>query len=193
MQTPIRHAMLTCTFATRHHVRGRWHLPPNDFIFYPQFTLIRDSNPIILTLPAQTTDPLLFFQLPASMARTRSAKLSPERQTTSSPPQDDNETPPTPSFSGALAKFQYEEATTATHASSEGPPARSRVSKRTRTTITVAAVTASSPRPKKRRKASTYADPSKYAHLEPLVDIIEPNLICVFVGTNPGEIGRAHV
>jgi len=33
---------------------------------------------------------------------------------------------------------------------------------------------------------SGYADPSKYAHLSPLTDILEPGLICVFVGTNPG-------
>ncbi|KAL5117296.1 uracil DNA N-glycosylase Thp1 [Pleosporales sp. CAS-2024a] len=38
----------------------------------------------------------------------------------------------------------------------------------------------------KKRASSKYADPSKYAHLSPLVDILEPNLICVFVGTNPG-------
>lgn len=43
-----------------------------------------------------------------------------------------------------------------------------------------------SPPPKKRRTASKYANPSKYAHLSPLIDILEPNLICVFVGTNPG-------
>ncbi|CAN9208291.1 unnamed protein product [Alternaria alternata] len=39
---------------------------------------------------------------------------------------------------------------------------------------------------KKKRMPSRYADPSKYAHLSPLVDILQPNLICVFVGTNPG-------
>lgn len=45
----------------------------------------------------------------------------------------------------------------------------------------------SSPSPaKRRRQSSKYAPPSKYAHLKPLVDILEPNLICVFVGTNPG-------
>lgn len=45
----------------------------------------------------------------------------------------------------------------------------------------------SSPSPAKRqRQSSKYAPPSKYAHLKPLVDILEPNLICVFVGTNPG-------
>ncbi|KAF2197807.1 DNA glycosylase, partial [Delitschia confertaspora ATCC 74209] len=45
---------------------------------------------------------------------------------------------------------------------------------------------ASSPRPQKKRKPSKYAPPEKYAHLSPLTDILAPNLICVFVGTNPG-------
>lgn len=46
---------------------------------------------------------------------------------------------------------------------------------------------ASSPSPsKKRRESSKYAPPSKYAHLPKLTDILAPNLICVFVGTNPG-------
>ena len=35
-------------------------------------------------------------------------------------------------------------------------------------------------------KASTYADPSKYAHLKELPDIMEPNLLGIFVGFNPG-------
>lgn len=44
-----------------------------------------------------------------------------------------------------------------------------------------------SPSPaKKRRPSSRYAPPSTYAHLPKLVDILEPNLIGVFVGTNPG-------
>lgn len=42
-----------------------------------------------------------------------------------------------------------------------------------------------SPR-KKSRSPSGYAPPSKYAHLPELVDILEPDLICVFVGLNPG-------
>ncbi|OAG00764.1 DNA glycosylase [Paraphaeosphaeria sporulosa] len=42
------------------------------------------------------------------------------------------------------------------------------------------------PRHSKKRKSSGYAPSSKYAHLSPLVDILEPNLICCFVGTNPG-------
>ncbi len=44
-----------------------------------------------------------------------------------------------------------------------------------------------SPSPsKKRRSPSKYAPPSKYAHLPLLNDILEPNLIAVFIGNNPG-------
>lgn len=43
-----------------------------------------------------------------------------------------------------------------------------------------------SPAKKRRRESSRYAPPSKYAHLGPLTDILEPNLIGVFVGFNPG-------
>lgn len=39
---------------------------------------------------------------------------------------------------------------------------------------------------KKRKQPSRYAPPSKYAHLPALQDVLAPNLICVFVGTNPG-------
>jgi len=39
---------------------------------------------------------------------------------------------------------------------------------------------------KRRRQPSKYAPPSTYAHLPTLLDVLEPNLICVFVGTNPG-------
>jgi mismatch-specific thymine-DNA glycosylase len=39
---------------------------------------------------------------------------------------------------------------------------------------------------KKRKVPSKYAPPSKYQHLSPLTDILAPDLIAVFVGTNPG-------
>ncbi|CAD0108135.1 unnamed protein product [Aureobasidium uvarum] len=39
---------------------------------------------------------------------------------------------------------------------------------------------------KKRKAPSKYAPPSKYQHLSPLTDILAPDLIAVFVGTNPG-------
>ncbi|KAI7211125.1 DNA glycosylase [Hortaea werneckii] len=39
---------------------------------------------------------------------------------------------------------------------------------------------------KRKKPSSKYAPPSKYAHLPKLLDILEPDLICIFVGTNPG-------
>ena len=39
---------------------------------------------------------------------------------------------------------------------------------------------------KKRRRSKGYAPPSAYSHLPPLPDTISPNLLCVFVGLNPG-------
>ncbi|KAF1971635.1 DNA glycosylase [Bimuria novae-zelandiae CBS 107.79] len=116
--------------------------------------------------------------------------------------------PPAPSFKGQLSKFQYTSAASTSENATRRPdtktilpdlvptrlgtptsPAPPRSSKRTRTTVTTATTdpqTTPSPRPSKKRKPSSYAPPSKYAHLSPLVDILEPNLICVFVGTNPG-------
>lgn len=38
----------------------------------------------------------------------------------------------------------------------------------------------------KRKVSSGYADPSRYAHLSPLTDVLEPGLLLVFVGVNPG-------
>ena len=49
--------------------------------------------------------------------------------------------------------------------------------------------TSASPSPsrKKKRPSSSYAPPSKYAHLiNRLTDSLAPNLICVFIGVNPG-------
>ncbi|KAK2625698.1 hypothetical protein QTJ16_005010 [Diplocarpon rosae] len=44
-----------------------------------------------------------------------------------------------------------------------------------------------SPSPaKKARPPSGYAPPSTYAYLPELRDVLEPNLICVFIGLNPG-------
>lgn len=96
--------------------------------------------------------------------------------------------PPSTSFKGRLTKFKYK---TSQAISRDGSPvtvSSTRSAKRTRAVVTTAVESASttSPRLKKKRKPSKYADPSKYAHLSPLVDILEHNLICVFVGTNPG-------
>jgi len=91
----------------------------------------------------------------------------------------------TPSFKGQIAKFGYVEKLPSDEKDDTARPRRA--VKRARTDEASAEATpVSSPRPKKKRIPSKYADPSKYAHLAPLVDILEPDLICVFVGTNPG-------
>lgn len=130
------------------------------------------------------------------MARTRSSQPQIEQDGALRPVLSDDEdiehderlaTSPSASFQGRLQKYQYTETqTNRTIASIATSPIESR--KRARATVTEAtkSAPAPSPRPKKKRKPSKYADPSKYAHLSPLVDILEPNLICVFVGTNPG-------
>lgn len=48
------------------------------------------------------------------------------------------------------------------------------------------AATSPSPLKKHRHNAAGYAPPSKYAHLPKLNDILEPDLIGIFVGFNPG-------
>ncbi|KAH0541743.1 hypothetical protein FGG08_003835 [Glutinoglossum americanum] len=49
---------------------------------------------------------------------------------------------------------------------------------------------------KKAGRGSGYRPPEKYAHLKLLPDTLEPNLICVFVGLNPGirtaQMGHAY-
>jgi mismatch-specific thymine-DNA glycosylase len=95
--------------------------------------------------------------------------------------------PATASFKSRITKYQYGESSEfSTTAQSAKRPQR--VAKRARATeaSTAEEKPTSTPRPKKKRTPSKYADPSKYAHLSPLVDILEPNLICIFVGTNPG-------
>ncbi|EOD52026.1 putative g u mismatch-specific dna glycosylase protein [Neofusicoccum parvum UCRNP2] len=93
-------------------------------------------------------------------------------------------TRPQSTFNGRLQRFEYSESP----ATSPGKPASPQASpprpvlKRSRTTDAAA-----SPSPAKKRRASgKYAPPSKYAHLKPLTDILEPDLVCVFVGFNPG-------
>ncbi|KAJ4365497.1 uracil DNA N-glycosylase Thp1 [Ascochyta clinopodiicola] len=107
--------------------------------------------------------------------------------------------PPSTSFKSHLAKYQYVNGSTKENDAPILRPSRA-TTKRSRTTTVATKATSptatpssSSPRPtKKQRKSSKYADPSKYAHLSPLVDILEPDLICVFVGTNPGVSTAMH-
>lgn len=108
---------------------------------------------------------------------------------------DDDEEEPPSTFNGKLQHFQYGTTTSTTSSGSDGAPAASATTTTSRHTlkrtleqsigVADSAVKSSSPA-KKRRTPSKYAPPSKYAHLSVLKDILEPNLICVFVGTNPG-------
>ncbi|KAG0635342.1 uracil-DNA glycosylase-like protein [Tuber brumale] len=111
---------------------------------------------------------------------------------------------PSPSFGGLLSRFafsssSYIRASTVTHATASrptlpgNPPPTSR-NPRPKKPSAARIETSPSARPspppakpkKKRRKNTSYVPPSAYAHLPPLPDTLEENLICVFIGINPG-------
>jgi TDG/mug DNA glycosylase family protein len=94
----------------------------------------------------------------------------------------------TTSFKDRVGKFQYSNGNAPSNNDIAESGRPQRAAKRARPEEPDAVTTASTPsaRPKKKRATSQYAGASKYAHLSSLVDILEPNLICVFVGTNPG-------
>lgn len=101
---------------------------------------------------------------------------------------------PPASFKGRIAKYQYaSKPTKEDHAPLSACPAPSVKRSSVTSSAATTTMTTSLPRPaKKQRTSSKYADPSKYAHLSPLVDILETDLICVFVGTNPGVSTALH-
>ncbi|KFY25560.1 hypothetical protein V493_04583 [Pseudogymnoascus sp. VKM F-4281 (FW-2241)] len=72
-----------------------------------------------------------------------------------------------------------------TESSNSPSPSSTPRNKRNAEALSVRSSSSSSPS-KKPRTPAGYAPPSKYAHLNELVDILEPNLICAFVGLNPG-------
>jgi G:T/U-mismatch repair DNA glycosylase len=97
-------------------------------------------------------------------------------------------------FNGKLQQFQYSTVTSSTASvtpsgdlllSISGKTVGKRARKGTVERDGNSAWASPSPA-KKRRPSSKYAPPAKYAHLAPLTDILEPGLICVFVGFNPG-------
>lgn len=101
----------------------------------------------------------------------------------------------TSTFRSSLERFKHV-ANKPTEPTSRSPPARLDLRRNTRKrslddedkndrAVEITDLASASPA-KKRRPSSKYAPPSKYAHLKPLTDILEPNLICVFVGFNPG-------
>jgi mismatch-specific thymine-DNA glycosylase len=132
------------------------------------------------------------------MARTRSkqsevAKLA-EAVSTDQEPSDTEAASKAASFKNKLSGFQYTGVPESPAKDTSSPAPMPRTAKRARPNES-STKPAPSPRVTKKKKRSastkkrtpsTYADPSKYARLSPLVDILEPNLICVFVGTNPG-------
>ncbi len=91
--------------------------------------------------------------------------------------QGDEKSASAPSFGSKLQQYVHTD-----EVADDAPPRRS---SRKRSSA-VAIVSASSPPMKKRRQSSKYAPPSNYAHLPKLNDILEPGLIAVFVGFNPG-------
>lgn len=126
------------------------------------------------------------------MPQTQSSKLSCADEISQQVPDDTSA-----SFNGQLDQFCFNQGQNLPGKRSSSPQSSRTSVKRTRTVATTTIITTTGctttspePREKKRRKPSKYAHPSQYAHLKPLVDILEPNLICVFVGTNPG-IGTA--
>ena len=107
-----------------------------------------------------------------------------------------DDSPPPATFNGVLQQFEHVETQTIspqkriTRASalkqrSQTEPASGAVKRKT----SQAAELPLSPSPskKKKRSPSGYAPPSKYSHLvNNLVDSLAPNLICVYIGLNPG-------
>ena len=107
-----------------------------------------------------------------------------------------------PSFSGRLnlADFAFSPKTNVKKESASPVPRRSSRNstpgfaqetspdlKRKASSLGLSLSTSPSPSPsKKSRSPSGYAPPSTYSHLPPLPDAIAPNLICLFVGLNPG-------
>ncbi|KAK3674206.1 uracil DNA N-glycosylase Thp1 [Recurvomyces mirabilis] len=91
-------------------------------------------------------------------------------------------------FKSAIGRFQYDATDT------NGPRSTSKDSSDYRVTrkrplgdSSEDNTLSATPSPAKRqRQSSKYAPPSKYSHLPKLLDILEPDLICIFVGTNPG-------
>ena len=103
---------------------------------------------------------------------------------------------PPPSFKGALEQFTFSQ-TVPTSAITPTckvetqaiPPTQNASSRAASLKRKATQPVSASPTPsrKKQRPSSSYAPPSKYAHLTNyLTDSLAPNLICIFIGVNPG-------
>nr|OQO19753.1 hypothetical protein B0A51_11824 [Rachicladosporium sp. CCFEE 5018] len=112
---------------------------------------------------------------------------------------DDIKTEPIESgFATSLQRFRHENSkgTTSSGQLPATPAPRSiRKRKCEPTDLDVKPMVSPSPA-KKRRTPSKYTGPEAFEHLSPLNDTLAPNLICIFVGTNPGirtaEAGHAY-
>ncbi|KAK6438461.1 uracil DNA N-glycosylase Thp1 [Oleoguttula sp. CCFEE 5521] len=101
-------------------------------------------------------------------------------------------------FATSLQRFRHDE-TNGTTSSGQLPatltPRSTRKRKREPLNLDVKPTVSPSPA-KKRRTPSKYTGPEVFEHLSPLNDTLAPNLICIFVGTNPGirtaEAGHAY-
>ena len=89
------------------------------------------------------------------------------------------------SFNGKLQQFQFNDAASST-STTVARTTRSKQSSANKTPPSIKDAKTRVTKTRQKRPSKQYADPSKYAHLKPLTDILEPNLICVFVGFNPG-------
>lgn len=83
------------------------------------------------------------------------------------------------SFNGALSKFMFSEKTNSASKRVDPTLRQDKVAPATTTTTTTKSK-------KRKRKHAGYAPPSTYAHLSGIPDALSRNLICVFIGFNPG-------
>ena len=110
-------------------------------------------------------------------------------------------TPQVSSFNGGLSQYAFSPTSTPPNrggttadslaARTSSPLTRSHLKRKASSptsTLSPSPSPSPSPGPKKaKRSPSGYAPPSKYAHLQNnLIDSLTPNLICVFIGVNPG-------
>ena len=116
-----------------------------------------------------------------TVSQIMSPNKSEENQRSVNPNHPPTEVPPdVDAFRTGLAKFRHR------HEEQDLASSPLRRSKRTADQRSEETSSTRASPARKRRKASGYAPPSKYAHLPPLQDVLEPGLICIFVGTNPG-------
>lgn len=106
---------------------------------------------------------------------------------------EENVPKPPPTFNGALSKFIFsataqETRTTGSATTQTAAFPRKRATQtleQGREELPVGGKATIKPK-KKRRKHTGYAPPSTYAHLSGIADALSSNLICIFIGFNPG-------